>query len=205
MNIESTAPLKPAGWRMPALVRDVLLIVLGAGLALAAEEWRDSRATRHRTDVALAGIRAEMRANLTRVEAAERHHKAVVDTLNAYVARKETPSDALLFSGVFNPAHVLSTAWQTARDTRALAELPYPVLLRLGTIYEQQQQYTDVGNALEQTLTSGIWTEGVKTAFLDRWKNLIFLNRDFGGRADGLATRYRHTLAYLDSLPELRR
>lgn len=190
---------------MPHVVRDVLLIVLGAGLAVAAEEWRDSRATHHRTDVALAGIHAELEANLKRVESAHRHHEAVIDTLSGYIARKQTPSDTLLFSGIFNPAPVLSTAWQTARDARALTELPYPVQLRLGGVYEQQQQYVDVSRALEQSLITRIATEGVQSAFLDRWKNLIFLNRDFAGRAEGLATRYRRTLAFLDSLPELKR
>lgn len=187
-------------WRIPAVARDVLLVVLGAALALAAEEWRDTRATRHRTEVALASVRAEITGNLQRVERARLHHQHVADTLLAYQARNAVPGDSLLFSGMFNPAHTLATAWQTARDTRALGEIPYPVALRLGALYEQQEQYRVVSAALEEALTSRIQSEGIRRAFLDKWANLIFLNKDFAGRAEGLAERYASTLAYLDSL-----
>jgi hypothetical protein len=191
---------EPRAGRIPAVVRDVLLIVLGAALALAAEEWRDARATRHRTAVALASVRAEIAANFQRVERARAHHRLVVDTLLAYQARHAVPSDSLLFSGVFNPAHPLATAWQTARDTRALGDIAYPVALRLGALYEQQEQYREVSTALEESLTARIQSEGVRAAFLDRWANLVFLNQDFAGRAEGLGGRYTATLAFLDSL-----
>lgn len=187
-------------WRVPAVARDVLLVVLGAALALAAEEWRDTRATRHRTEVALASVRTEITGNLQRVERARLHHQHVADTLLAYKARHAVPGDSLLFSGMFNPAHTLATAWQTARDTRALGDIPYPVALRLGALYEQQEQYRVVSAALEEALTSRIQSEGIRRAFLDKWANLIFLNQDFAGRAEGLGERYASTLAYLDSL-----
>ena len=195
------APTAPSRrWRIPAVGRDVVLVVLGATLATAAEEWRDARATKHRTEVALASVRAEIATNLERVEHAQRHHRAVVDTLTAYQQRHAVPSDSLLFSGIFNPAHVLATAWQTARDTRVLGELPYQVALRLGTLYEQQDAYVHASDALDQSLLAHMQNEGVKAAFLDRWANMIFLNLDFAGRAEGLGGRYKRTLAFLDSL-----
>ena len=49
-------------------------------------------------------------------------------------------------------------------------------------------------------MTTRIEVEGIQAAFLDRWANLIFLNQDFMGRAEGLADRYERTLAFLDSI-----
>ena len=186
-------------WHIPNIVRDVLLVVLGAMLAVGAQEWRDQRATRHRTDIALSSIRAEITSNLQRVKYAELHHRSVIDTLRALQARHTVPSEQLMFGGIFNPAHTLSTAWQTARDTRAIGELPYAVALRLGSLYEQQEQYRRIGTALDEAMTTRIQTEGIQAAFLDRWVNLIYLNQDFMGRAEGLASRYEGTLAFLDS------
>ena len=182
-----------------SIVRDVLLVVLGAGLALAAEEWRDRRAIRHRQDVVLASVRAEIAANLERVKRAEIRHRTTLDTLQSYQTRHRVPSDSLLLSGVFNPAHPLSTAWETARDTKVIGELPYPIVLRLSALYEQQEQYSRINGVLDEALMTRIQAEGLQAAFLSRWSNLIFLNRDFMGRAEGLENRYTATLTFLDS------
>ena len=200
MAIPETGTHPAHSWRISSVVRDVLLVVLGAMLAVGAEEWRDHRATRRRTDIALSSIRAEITTNLERVKRAELHHRSVIDTLRAYQTRHAVPNDQLMFSGVFNPAHTLSTAWQTARDTRALGELPYAVALRLGSLYEQQEQYSRIAATLDEAITTRIQAEGIQAGFLDRWANLIFLNQDFMGRAEGLASRYERTLAFLDSV-----
>ena len=193
-------PEAPRPRRIPAVARDVLLVTLGAVLAVAAEEWRDARATKRRVDVAVSSVHAEITDNLARVQRAAVRHKATADSLQAYVDRHAVPSDRLLFSGVFNPAHTHATAWQTARDTRALGDIPYAVALRLGALYEEQESYARAGDALDASMATRIMTDGVKSAFLDRWTNLIFLNMDFAGRAQNLGERYKRTLAFMDSL-----
>ena len=67
-------------------------------------------------------------------------------------------------------------------------------------VYEQQDQYSRIGAALDESLTARIQAEGIQAGFLDRWTNLIFLNQNFMGRAGGLASRYERTLAFLDSV-----
>ena len=101
--------------KIPPIVRDVLLVVLGAGLALGAEEWRDSRNEHKRVDTALKSIRTELAANKEKVDSARARHLRMMDTLTGYVTRRELPPERVYFGGVFNPAHVLSTAWETSR------------------------------------------------------------------------------------------
>lgn len=199
MTMNATDPVSAHTRHILNIVRDILLVVLGAGLALAAEEWRDRRAIRHRQDIAITSVRAEIAANLERVKRAQVRHRTTIDTLQSYQTRHAVPSDSLLLSGVFNPAHPLSTAWETARDTKVIGEFPYAIVLRLSALYEQQEQYSRISAALDEALTIRIESEGLQTAFLDRWTNLIFLNKDFMGRAEGLDSRYTRTLAFLDS------
>jgi hypothetical protein len=65
----------------------------------------------------------------------------MADTLGAYVARHELPPERVYFGGLFNPAHVLSTAWETSRQTGATNNLPYPLVLSLAAVYDNQETY----------------------------------------------------------------
>src|SRR5436305_4349221 len=118
------------------ITRDILLVVLGAGLAVAAEEWRDRRNEHKRTTYAVESIRAEIMSNRKKAEGARAHHLAMADTLTGYDRRHELPPERVYFGGVFNPAHLLSTAWQTAHETGAINGLPYNVVLKLAAAYD---------------------------------------------------------------------
>jgi hypothetical protein len=185
-----------AGWR--GLVRDVTLIVLGAALALGAEEWRDAREQRHRVELALAGIRAELRANQQAVERARDRHRRVRDTLRAYAARAEAPPLAVCAGGavgpVFAPALPLATAWQAARETGAVATMPYATVLALGRVYEQQTRYRALGDALTQAINVDYQREGLAPYMRARCANFAVLEEDFANREGALADLYAAAL-----------
>jgi hypothetical protein len=181
-------------------VRDVLLLLVGAVLALGADQWRESRAEARRTTLAVASIRAELAENLTRVENARAHHLMMADTLAGYERRRELPPARVYFGGVFNPALVLSTAWQTARETGALSQLPYALVLRLSPIYESQERYRALGEALAQGAMLEVQRRGALAVFRDSFAHFIQLEQDFSNREAVLARRYRQALATLDSV-----
>lgn len=181
-------------------VRDVLLALLGAALALAGEQWRDARADRRRAAVAEASIRAELVENRKRVQAARAHHLEMADTLSGYVARHELPPQRVYFGGLFRPAVLLSTAWQTAHETGALNDMSYQVALTLGPIYERQQSYRTLGDALGQTAMSEVLRRGVLPVFRDDFANFMVLEHDFANREMDLTRYYDEALARLDSL-----
>jgi hypothetical protein len=186
--------------RVSAAVRDVLLVVLGAALALAAEEWRDARAERHRASLALASIRAELLDNRGRVERARVHHRSMADTLAAYQARGQRPPESVYFGGVLQPALPLSTAWQTARETGALTALPYAVVLALAPVYEVQSRYRELGDGLAQAIMVEMQRRGVEPVFRDEFAHFIPIERDFANREGMLDDTYAQAIARLDSL-----
>jgi len=198
--------LEPRGrWRVPAAARDIMLLILGAALALAVEEWRDAHAERRRVAAALASIRAELLDNQQRVEKARAHHLQMADTLSAYRARRQLPPPRVYFeSGVFQPALPLSTAWQTARETGALSGLPYSVVLAIAPVYEAQARYRAVGDALTQSIMVDVQRRGVEPVLRDDFANFIPVERDFAQREQVLAGDYARTIAQLDSASGVR-
>jgi len=180
---------------VPAVVRDVLLVVLGAALALAVDEWRDARQRAERVRVALAGIRDELRENARRIEAARVRHRRVADTLGALVARGARPTPQVWMNPMFNPALVTSTAWEAARETGALADMPLPTVLRLAPAYEAQERYRALGEALVVGIMHDVRRDGMEGVLRDRFGQFIPLAVDFGNREGVLLEHYQRALA----------
>src|SRR5687768_12499068 len=169
----------PARHTLRPLVRDVVLLLIGAVLALGADQWSEARADERRRSLAVASIRAELAENLTRVESARVHHLMMADTLSGYEQRRELPPERVYFGGVFKPALVLSTAWQTARETGALSQLPYALVLRLAPVYESQEKYRALGEALGHGVLLDAQRRGALAVFRDNFANFVMIEQDF--------------------------
>jgi hypothetical protein len=179
---------------VPPLVRDVLLVVLGAALALGVDEWRDAREKAARARTALAGIRDELRENARRVAAARRRHVWVADTLGVLAARGATPAPSVYTNPMFNPALVTSTAWQAARETGALADLPLATVLRLAPAYEAQERYRTLGEAIVVGVMGDVRRDGMDGVLRERFRQFIPLAVDFSNREQVLGREYARAL-----------
>ncbi len=183
--------------QVPSALRDVVLVVLGALLALAADEWREGRERARRGELALEAIRTELQSNLRLVEEARAHHLRVRDTLRAYVVRRELPPPRVYLGGVFNPAPVTATAWEAAREAGVLAELPYAVVLRVAPVYETQARYRSATDGVLREILNDIMRLGFEATLRDRAAQFAGLDEDFSNRELVLADRYREALAAL--------
>lgn len=186
-----------AAWRRgPA--RDTLLVVLGAALALGAEEWRDARQRATRVRAALAGIATELREDSVRVAAARVRHLRIVDTLGALARRRALPSREVYLYGMFNPASVSGTAWQTARETGALGDMPLSLVFRLARAYDAQERYRALAQALLVGIMDDVRRDGMDAVLRDRFTQFIPLATDFANREEALLEHYSQALASLD-------
>ena len=192
-------PDTAARWRVTALARDVLLIVLGAILAFGVEEIRDARNRRYRVAEGLSSIRAEIVANLALVERARLHHLHVIDTLQYYVARHELPPRPVVYGGIFNPATVSAVAWQTARESGVLSNMKYSTILLLAPTYEAQERYRALTDAVSQSLENDVRRDGMDRVMRDRFAQFIDLATDFKNREGTLVERYRTTIRRMDT------
>jgi hypothetical protein len=177
------------------LPRDVLLIVLGAGLAFAGEEWRDARHRRAQVATALLSIRDELRANAALVTRARERHTFLADTLGKLVATHQLPGVEIYSNGMFNPAIVTNTAWQAARETGALGDLPLETVLIVAPAYEAQERYRALADAMVTAIMADIRRDGMTTVLRDRFGQFVPLEVDFSHREGVLLEHYQRALA----------
>jgi hypothetical protein len=181
-------------------LRDIALVILGGMVALADDTWRDARQRDERVAAALASIRAELLANAEGVNGARARHLHVVDTLGYYSTRHMMPDSNVYLGGVFNPALVTSSAWQSARETGVLGDMDYRIVLAVAPAYERQERYRALGEGVNQSILIDMRRDRTTTVFRDHFAQFIPLARDFANRERVLADLYRSTLPRLDSL-----
>lgn len=183
---------------LPRALFESALIVVSVLVALAVDEWSENRSRAERAELALAGIRAELEENRRAVEAVRARHLALVDSLTAYA--EGTPPERIYMGGIFNPASPLSTAWESARETGALADIPYPLVLELSRVYDQQGRYRALAEALVQDIMGDVRREGPEAVLRDGAPQFIALDGDFANRESFLIERYVRALAAIDSI-----
>jgi hypothetical protein len=195
--VETSAGGTHSAVRIPPIVRDILLLLVGALFALAAEEWRDHRAHARRADVVRTSLVAELRGNARLVAQSRQHHLAMMDTLRSYQSRHQLPPARVYFGGLFNPARVSQTAWLSARESGALSELPYDRVLAIASLYERQADYRALGDGLVVAFMTDIARLGPEAVARDRATNYITIDMDFANRERVLLVSYRTTLPLL--------
>lgn len=198
---ESTSPRRGRRWPewLPRVLVESTLIVFSVLLALALDEWRQSRTERTRASLALAGIANELAANRAAAEASRAFHRELHDTLLALAAAGQRPSADIYYSrGMFKPANVVSTAWESAQRTAVLDRLPYHLVLELSHAYESQAKYAKLGDRIVADLFVDLRTRGAEAALRDSFRGFIVLTEDFANRERRLIERYEAVLARLE-------
>ncbi len=193
-DTEASAERLATRSRLQQVPPDIVLVLLGAILAFGGEELRDSRHRRTQTAEALTSIREELQRNVALVTSAQSHHRLLVDTLGKLLEAHRVPDVAIYSNGMFNPAGVTSTAWQAARETGALANLPLPVILAVAPAYEAQERYRSLADAMGAAILADVRHDGMDHVLRDRFAQFIPLDLDFSNREGGLLEHYRRAL-----------
>jgi hypothetical protein len=186
--------------RLRHIGRDGVLIVLGAVLAYVGEEWRDARHRRERVDTALNSIRDELKANAALVTKARTRHLYLIDTLGKLAAAHQLPSVSIAYNGIWSPAPVTSVAWQTAHETGVLADIPLSTVLSLAPVYERQDRYRVLTDAMMVSIETDTRHSGMEAVLRDRFAEFIPIDVDFSNREKVLLSEYDAALRRLNDI-----
>lgn len=179
------------------LLFQLSLVILGAVLALGFGQWKDLRNDRARMQAAMASIRSELQANRAEVLRAQRYHAMLADRFDRLQRQGAAQPEWKDFpQGLLSPARVVSTAWQSSLTTGAAAQLPYPQLLALSSIYEEQASYEQLSDALLATAYEDLMRGGSRK-LLEGYANFAPVQRDFSGKEAELLEAYDRALASL--------
>jgi hypothetical protein len=155
---ETEGSLSRRSWISRVLVESVL-VVGSILLALALDEWNQDRDYQDLATLSLANFEREIQQNRLRLEDVTLFHAGLRDVLANMDARGEAiPVTTVrnMMEG-FQPAILVSTAWETAVATGALGYMDYDVVSGLSLTYNMQERLVTLNRSgLNDILVGGL-------------------------------------------------
>ena len=171
--------------KLPELLLEAVSVVFAVLLALAVDEWRETRSRNVLAERARTGILEEIRSNETELRNTRDNNRALLKQIEEAQSQLAQKRDtALQFH--FEIALLSSAAWNTAQMTQAANYLDFDWLRRVSNVHELQGLY----------VTS-------QSAVVDRLSGISeIVGNDPRRMLDIIAERLRVALATQDSLLE---
>ena len=138
---ETEGSLRWSSWISRVLVESVL-VVGSILLALALDEWNEDQDYQDLAMLSLVNFEREIQRNRLRLEDVSPFHAGLRDVLaNMDAEGVDVPATTVrsILEG-FQPALLVSTAWETAVATGALGYMDYEVVAGLSLTYNMQEQ-----------------------------------------------------------------
>ena len=175
---------------------EAFFVVLAVGLALAANEWRQSRADRQQARSALASIVEELKSNRAAVQTSLEYHTERLQLLGRLSGSGGVPDGRDFPRGFVLPAQIFQTAWESAGETGALSHMEYSTVLELSRLYARQERYESQAQSVGPILYGELFRGGV-AGVLENHANLAALIGTFSYREQQQLERYDEVLASL--------
>lgn len=196
--------LKKKPYWMVALLAEGILLMLSVLFALVLNERRAEFQRTREAEVALEAIKSELQENIESLDRAKSHHHFIRDTLQYYESKDMMPPVKIYFDkGLFQPAYLFSTAWETSVQTGVVDAFTYELNLELSDIYKDQAQYEELGNRIVQETYINILNRGSEKALRDNFKNWSVITWDFSNREKRLKEKIETALSALESYSTL--
>lgn len=176
----------------PALF-EAVFVVLGVVLALAANEWRKSRADLAQANTALTEIVRELDANRQAVATALDYHRGLIHNITQAAENSAKPSLRDFSKGFIAPAQIHSTAWSAATEIGVLTSMPYESVVALSRVYAQQETYQEQAKSVAQIIYAELYRGGAP-AIIANADNLVNVLQIFVYREQQLLETYNTLL-----------
>lgn len=128
---------------LPRVLFESFLIVISIMVALALDEWRESRQDDETVRQALLNFQSEIAQNKARIEDAAPFNRGLLNVLrNRFEADDIATVDEFVnMAESYAPVVLQSTAWETALATGSLAKMDYNLVSALSLTYSLQNRY----------------------------------------------------------------
>lgn len=173
-------------------------VVLGVVLAFAVNEWREAEEDREQAAAALDSVVEEVRSNRDAVAAAKEYHVGLLTRLRQVHEAGEEPTIGDFPQGFIAPATPFRTAWESAADTGALADLPYDTVLRLSRLYAEQDRYVHQAQTAGEVIYAELLDVG-GFGIVEKHAQLPFFIATFSFRERELLNSYDAALEWLEA------
>lgn len=138
--------------KLPEIALEAVFVVFAILLALAADEWRDSRQNREFAERALESIESEMRSNRQEVLDSRAPNLELMSGLQEAIDNGWAETDLEV---QFEYALLSSAAWQTAQVTQAIHFADYDLVQEIARLYDLQGLFADSQRGMVEQLSAG--------------------------------------------------
>jgi hypothetical protein len=166
-------------------VVQVLVVIFSIVLALAVDEWRDTKAQRELVRQVQTSIVDELKANNKELSESIALNDSVLTVLVREFKSNKPRKEGFSFSY----AQLSSAAWQTAQGVKSLHLLNFPYLIKIAKVYEFQTLY----NVNQSKLVGSIgdsWIGGNEKDLLNAQKRLAVQIATVSQLGHGLSAQY---------------
>jgi len=134
---------RPTSDWLPRVLFESFLIVISILVALALDEWRETRENDETVRQALLNFHSEIGQNKSRIEDSAPFNQGLLDVLQMRYQEGDVDSVNEFVNMVesYSPAVLQSTAWETALATGSLAKMDYNLVSALSLTYSLQGRY----------------------------------------------------------------
>lgn len=141
---------------LPRVIFESVLITVSILLALALDEWRETRQDVQTVEQALSNFLSEIRQNKARVDDAAPFNRGLRNVLNQRYMDGGIASTNEFISIVesYTPVVLQSTAWETALATGSVTKMDYSLVSALSLTYGLQNRYQQATRNSMSDLTS---------------------------------------------------
>lgn len=127
--------------RLPDILLEAGMIFLAVLLALAAEEWRETRDRQALADRALAAVVEELRSNAEELEETGLRNAERIESARVILQQLEAGEERLEADVGLEVALLSAAAWQSAQMSQAVQYFDLEVMRQLSEAYEIQDLY----------------------------------------------------------------
>jgi hypothetical protein len=177
---------------------EAAFVVLGVVLALAANEWRQARADQKQSELALATIAAELKANRTAMASATEYHLGLMETLGTEHEEGWVPGLRVFAKGFISPAQTSRTAWETASETGVFPKIDFTIVKGLSNVYAQQERYENQAQKVGEIIYGELFRGGAQSV-ADNYRNLLSIIGTFIYREKQMLDHYDEAIASLET------
>jgi hypothetical protein len=174
-----------------------MLIVISILLALAVKEWQDDRIRQTLIDRSLVSFERELATNKSQIDTLYPFHQGLQTLLGGLEDEAQADGSTGELRNVLDslqPAVLLTTAWDTALATGALAQMDYELVYAMSLTYSIQERFRSQYNSgLVDLLNSAVSTDSAPTL---AYTTSRFLNEILAAEAELLAV-YQQALERL--------
>ncbi len=136
------------------LTIQILSIIFSILLALSLNEWKEGKNNEHLALTTLRNFRIELENNKRAIETALRDQRKFLRSLQDGTAQLQAKNEKVLILPEMNLPDVVTSAWETALSTKALAYIDYDVIVKLSELYLQQKWLLSLEDKVFQTILS---------------------------------------------------